>query len=62
MVMSTKKLDCIVDENTELSILEVIFGLYKDEHKKYKFVGNALIQEAKWQIWKNRCNVKYGKK
>ena len=64
--------DCVVDKlqtllngNLVLDLEAIIFGLDTtksiEEGNRNKIV-NCFVFETKWQIWKNRNNVKFGKK
>ena len=44
-----------------INIEEALFGVTLENKPLESFV-NFIIIETKWQIWKNRNNVKYGKK
>ena len=38
-----------------------IFGVCVDELREINYIINLIIYETKWQIWKNRNYVRYGK-
>ena len=44
-----------------LTAKNILLG-YNNKNKKIENICNFIIQEGKFQIWKNRNNVKYGKK
>jgi len=49
----------------DINLCSVIYGIKHGDSKNGKnneIVINSLLQEAKWQIWKNRNHVKYGEK
>ena len=50
--------NCIYDFNLE----DVIFGIQGVHENNFKTFVDFIILEAKWQLWKNRNNVKYGNK
>ena len=54
-------LECI-NTIVEIEETEVLFGVHDIEDKNLSEALDFLILEAKWQIWKNRNCVKYGKK
>ena len=53
---------CKLKEDINITLEDVIFGLYKDEDTKLRFIGNLFILETKWQICNQQYKVKYGKK
>ena len=43
-------------------VCNILFGINEPILKDYNHLINLAILECKWQIWKNRNNVKFGKK
>ena len=55
----------ISDQTTYKSVIDledVLFNVKERENEGLNELLNCVIYEGKWQIWKNRNNVKYGKK
>ena len=55
----------ISDKTTYKSVIDlddVLFNVKERENEELNQFLNYVIYEGKWQIWKNRNNVKYGKK
>ena len=59
------KLHEMFNINVNINEKMVIFGTTPDKYNENVYIYNIIncfISEVKWQIWKNRNNVKYGKK
>jgi hypothetical protein len=52
----------ITNTNVLLNERDIIFGLDKNENPKHVYcIGNFIILQCKWIIWKHRNEVKYSK-
>ena len=61
-----REIDSIIFEQTglktRLNLCNILFGIYESEIKDKNLIINSIILETKWQLWKNRNNVKFGRK
>ena len=61
-----KEVDSLILEHTgvdtSLDLCNILFGIFEPEIKDKNHIINTIILETKWQLWKNRNNVKFGKK
>jgi exodeoxyribonuclease III len=58
-----EKITTVTGENVLLNEKHTLFGLYDSEYESsIKQIAEFMILETKWQIWKHRNNVKFGKK
>lgn len=59
------KMESIIKNVTGINIVldneSKIFGVCVDELREINYIINLIIYETKWQIWKNRNCVRYGK-
>jgi hypothetical protein len=56
-----ERVNNIINTEVNIDISTVILGMSARELGISQYIVNLFIYEAKWQIWKNRNAVKYGK-